>query len=114
MKKIILKVELHDDKIQRKAMKSVSGLSGVESLLVDRKDQKITVIGDMDPVKVVNKLKKFCYVEIDSVGPAKEKKKGEKNHLTGLVNQSGTPCLCPYPCYYYKIIEDHPNGCVIC
>ncbi|KAE9617395.1 putative heavy metal-associated domain, HMA [Lupinus albus] len=105
-------------------MKSVSGLSGVKSLLVDRKYQKITVTGDMDPVKVVNKLKKFCYVELDFVGPAKEENKGEKEQLSGLVNQSGTSCPCscscpcpcpyPYPCYYYKIIEDHPSGCVIC
>lgn len=42
------------------------------------KDQKLTVIGQMDPVAVVKKLKKVGKVDIISVGPAKEEKKEEK------------------------------------
>lgn len=42
------------------------------------KEQKLTVIGQMDPVAVVKKLKKVGKVDIISVGPAKEQKKEEK------------------------------------
>lgn len=40
-------------------------------------EQKLTVIGEMDTVAVVKKLKKVGKVDIISVGPAKEEKKEE-------------------------------------
>lgn len=42
------------------------------------KEQKLTVIGLMDAVAVVKKLKKVGKVDLLSVGPAKEEKKEEK------------------------------------
>ncbi|KAK8576578.1 hypothetical protein V6N13_032498 [Hibiscus sabdariffa] len=60
-------------------MKTICGLSGVESISFDAKDQTLTVVGDIDPVKAVGKLMKLCRTEIISVGPAKgpEPKKEE-------------------------------------
>lgn len=45
------------------------------------KDKKMTVIGDIDPINVVNKLRKYWTTEISFVGPAKEpeKKKDDPN-----------------------------------
>ena len=51
--------------------------AGVESVSVDTEDKKLTFTGDIDPVRVVSKLRKLCDTEIVSVGPAKEKKKEE-------------------------------------
>lgn len=46
---------------------------------MDMKDKKLTVVGDIDPVHVVSKLRKAWHTEILTVGPAKEpeKKKDE-------------------------------------
>lgn len=52
--------------------------TGVDSIATDVNEQKLTVIGEMDTVAVVKKLKKVGKVDIISVGPAKEEKKEEK------------------------------------
>jgi hypothetical protein len=54
------------------------------------KDQKMIVIGNVDPVDVVKKLKKFWHTEILTVGPAKV-----------------TYYYTPHP-------EEYQNNCVIC
>ncbi|KAF7826097.1 heavy metal-associated isoprenylated plant protein 39-like [Senna tora] len=45
---------------------------------MDMKEKKLTVIGTVDPVNVVSKLRKNWHTDIISVGPAKEPEKKEE------------------------------------
>ncbi|MED6188275.1 hypothetical protein PIB30_084405 [Stylosanthes scabra] len=66
-----------DDKTKKKAIEAAADIFGIDSIAADINEQKITVIGEMDAVAVVKKLKKIGKVDILSVGPAKEEKKEE-------------------------------------
>ncbi|XP_058754405.1 heavy metal-associated isoprenylated plant protein 39-like isoform X1 [Vicia villosa] len=128
--KIVLQVEIHDDKTKKKSMKAISNISGVESVSLDMKDQKLTLTGDMDPVQVVTKLRKLCLPKILSVGPAKEPKKEEKKKATEEKKDQSKkseapgvakiceayhyPIMMAQPQYYYTSVEENPNACVIC
>lgn len=51
---------------------------GIDSLAMDMKDKKLTVIGTVDLVNVVSKLRKYWQTDIILVGPAKEPEKKEE------------------------------------
>ncbi|CAA2980807.1 heavy metal-associated isoprenylated plant protein 39-like isoform X1 [Olea europaea var. sylvestris] len=129
--KLVIKVDVHDEKEKRKAMKAVSRLGGIESLAIDMKEKKLTVVGGVDPVHVVCKLRKSWYAEILTVGPAKEpekkkeegkkddakkgddKKKDEEKQIAELLKLYKN--YNPYCTQYYHVYsaEEDPNSCVI-
>ncbi|KNA17795.1 hypothetical protein SOVF_076920 [Spinacia oleracea] len=134
MQKLIVKLEIHDDlSCKQKAIKLVSSISGIDSISMDGKEKKLTVIGDMDPVAVVKKLRRYYHTEIVSVGPAKEPEKPNEKpkdepkpvvpvmdfiHAMQAHNSSNATYIVDpfYSRYngYYRSVEEDPNGCVIC
>ncbi|KAK8941236.1 hypothetical protein KSP39_PZI009833 [Platanthera zijinensis] len=77
--KVVLKLlAMNDEKTKQKAIEAVADIYGIDSIAADLKDQKMTVIGEMDTVAIAKKLKKIGKIDIISVGPAKEEKKVEK------------------------------------
>ncbi|KAF9664214.1 hypothetical protein SADUNF_Sadunf17G0132800 [Salix dunnii] len=125
MMKAVLKLDLHDDKDKKRAMQKVTGLPGVDSISMDMKDKKLTVVGDIDAADIVAKLRKLCHTDIISVGPAKEpeKKKEEPKKPEGdnkdkdpvaewvKAYQTYNPYLTTH--YHVRSVEEDPNACVI-
>ena len=50
---------------------------GIDAIAMDMKEKKLTVIGTVDPVTVVSKLRKNWKADIVAVGPVKEPEKKE-------------------------------------
>ncbi|CAN1237411.1 Heavy metal-associated isoprenylated plant protein 39 [Linum grandiflorum] len=100
---------------------------------MDMKEKKMTVIGTVDPVNVVSKLRKhWPTTDIISVGPAKEpEKKEEPKKEEAPKKEEGGPNKEEHPVlelvkayraynpqmtsyYYVQSMEENPNACVIC
>ncbi|BFG32052.1 hypothetical protein CerSpe_183260 [Prunus speciosa] len=76
--KLELKVSA-GDKTMKKVMKAVCAIKGVSSTSWDAKNQKLTVVGQLDPALIATKLRKIVSkTEVISVGPAKEEIKDYK------------------------------------
>jgi hypothetical protein len=46
--------------------------------------KKLTLLGDIDPVKAVSKLRKFCHTEIVSIGPPNYQKRRKSQRINPL------------------------------
>lgn len=96
-------------------MQVVSSFGGIGSLSMDLKENKLTVSGEFDPVKVVSKLRKSWRTEILSVGTGKEDE-GKKDD-EGKKNEDLAKALQTYystPITYYYVPHEEPPSCVIC
>ncbi|KAK4855287.1 hypothetical protein QYF36_005722 [Acer negundo] len=87
--KVVMKVDLHDDRDQNRAMKTVCVMSGVESIQLDMKDSKMTIVGDIDPTEIVLKLRKRFHAEMLSVEPAKKPEDKKKNKINNVSDGGG-------------------------
>ncbi|XP_042439889.1 heavy metal-associated isoprenylated plant protein 39-like isoform X2 [Zingiber officinale] len=142
MKKIVLNLDINDAKEKQKAMKVVSSLPGIDSIGIDVNEKKMTVVGSVDPVSLVMKLRKSRHTDILSVGPAKdEEEKEEEEAIEVEVKEekqeeeakkevpdddqqmAAVELVNPYKIYYnpydaaqfyyVQSAQDNPNFCTI-
>ncbi|KAH1211779.1 hypothetical protein AAZX31_14G049700 [Glycine max] len=80
MKRIVIKVQLETDKCRSKALKIAAKSQGVQSLSLEEEsnnDQVVVIGNDVDPVCLVNQLrKKFRYATLLSVEDLEEGDEG--------------------------------------
>eukprot|EP00253_Pinus_taeda_P024816 PITA_24816 len=123
MKKTVVSVDIFCAKCKRNVMKKVATLNGVTSIEVDASKNTATVIGVVDPVEIVNKLRKLKKnAEILSVGPVeqtqkKKETKGEevkKKENKEEDTKDNLPRSCP-KCDVWYMIDDqiYYNPCSI-
>ncbi|KAL2235168.1 UNVERIFIED_CONTAM: Heavy metal-associated isoprenylated plant protein 39 [Sesamum indicum] len=95
------------------------------------KEKKLTVVGDVDPVQIVGKLRKYWQPEIVTVGPAKEPEKKppeppkkDDTNKTKEDDKKQSEQIAellelykkynPYYTHCYHVsAEENPNSCVI-
>ncbi|XP_059662838.1 uncharacterized protein LOC132308684 [Cornus florida] len=113
--KMVIKLQINDQKGRSKALKIVVGISGVESAALQGADKnEIVVTGDgVDAVVLTTALRKsksIGYAELVSVGENKkeEEKKQTKNEAVVHPPLIWTS-YAPYPPNYQMVYEQDPN-----
>ncbi|XP_047340430.1 heavy metal-associated isoprenylated plant protein 16-like [Impatiens glandulifera] len=119
--KVLIKVNMNTDKSRSKALKTVVGLSGVESAALQGKEKdQLEVVGEgVDCVVLTRLLRKYVgYADLISVGPMPApEKKADPPKAAAVESTPQMPIWgYQYPVisqpYFYEVRETDP-GCSI-
>ncbi|WVZ86298.1 hypothetical protein U9M48_033103 [Paspalum notatum var. saurae] len=90
---IELKIYMHCDACERRVRRAISKVEGVETIEVDREENKVTVTGGFEPEKVVKKIKKKTGKKAEILTPEEdEEETGEEPYVAFPYND---PVLYP-------------------
>ncbi|GLT41089.1 hypothetical protein SLA2020_151790 [Shorea laevis] len=83
-------------KCRQKVMKLISTIEGITSIVLDPSKNTVTVVGEADPLRIINKVRTFRKsASIVSVGPPKVEKKDEKDERKDVMLYTyPAPKLC--------------------
>ncbi|XP_066347416.1 copper transport protein ATX1-like isoform X2 [Miscanthus floridulus] len=88
-----MKVYMHCDACEKKVRRTISKVKGVETIEVDREENKVTVTGDFEPEKVVKKIKKKTGKKAEIMAP--EENEDEEGNGEETYVPYGDPLLYP-------------------
>ncbi|XP_009613481.1 heavy metal-associated isoprenylated plant protein 23 [Nicotiana tabacum] len=122
-----LKVRMDCDGCELKVKKALSSLSGVKSVEINRKQQKVTVTGYVEANKVLKKAKStgkkaeiWPYVPYNLVSQPYAAAAYDKKAPPGYVRRvdhnnptTGTVARYEDPAYINMFSDDNPNACSI-
>lgn len=120
-----LKVRMDCDGCELKVKKTLSSLSGVKSVEINRKQQKVTVTGYVEPNKVLKKAKStgkkaeiWPYVPYNLVAQPYAASAYDKRAPPGYVrrveNTAATATMTKYEDPYITMFsDDNPNACSV-
>ncbi|KAL1326948.1 heavy metal-associated isoprenylated plant protein 23 isoform X2 [Arachis ipaensis] len=120
-----LKVRMDCDGCELKVKKALSSMSGVKSVEINRKQQKVTVTGYVESSKVLKKAKStgkraeiWPYVPYNLVAQPYAAhaydKKAPPGHVRRLETTAATATVATYEDPYINIFsDDNPNACSI-
>ncbi|KAF8769198.1 hypothetical protein HU200_006701 [Digitaria exilis] len=112
--KVVLLLDLqgNDVKEKRKVLKAVSTYPGLDLIAVDMKQRKLTVVGLVDPIELVTKLRKHWRAYIFYVGPATAATGAEATaNQVDVPHAVVVPATYPYQPHqeYRAARENHDN-----
>uniref|UniRef100_A0ACD5VZC6 Uncharacterized protein n=1 Tax=Avena sativa TaxID=4498 RepID=A0ACD5VZC6_AVESA len=112
--KMVLKVPMICKKCKSCTLQIVSKIKGIKSLTYDEEKNTLTVVGDVDVVKVVEKLRKAKHpATVVTVGDEKkEAEEKKKKECAAMMMQHCPIKAYPQPAYCYTV-DDHPGPCTI-
>ncbi|GMH09832.1 hypothetical protein Nepgr_011673 [Nepenthes gracilis] len=74
---VVLKLDLHCEGCAKKVRRSVKNFDGVESVKADRGNNTLTVIGNVDPVKIKERVEEKTKKKVELISP--QPKKGKED-----------------------------------
>ncbi|GMH28758.1 hypothetical protein Nepgr_030601 [Nepenthes gracilis] len=86
---VVLKLDMHCEGCVRKIRESVKNFDGVESVKADMGDNKLTVIGKVDPIKIKERVEKKTNKTVELVSPQPMK---ERPQVSAVVLKTGLYC----------------------
>ncbi|CDP00747.1 unnamed protein product [Coffea canephora] len=118
-----IKVKMDCDGCERRVKNAVSHMKGVKSVDVSRKDSRVTVTGNVEPSKVLSKVKGtgkkaefWPYVRYNLVSypyvPQAYDKKAPTGYVRNAVQAMPSPNT-PTERYASLFSDDNPNACSI-
>ncbi|XP_049390911.1 heavy metal-associated isoprenylated plant protein 23 [Solanum stenotomum] len=121
-----LKVRMDCEGCEMKVKNTLSSMSGVKSVEINRKQQKVTVTGYVEPNKVLKKAKStgkkaeiWPYVPYNLVSQPYAAQAYDKKAPPGFVRRvdqyptTGTVARYDDPSYVNMFSDDNPNACSI-
>ncbi|XP_010276938.1 PREDICTED: heavy metal-associated isoprenylated plant protein 26-like [Nelumbo nucifera] len=116
-KKIDLKVNMNCLKCKKQVLQSITKLQGIDSITVDMEKGIVSVIGDVDPIQIVCRVRKTGRIaELTNVGPPKKPEDPKKPDDKPKPNPDPIPhCCkdCQHSGFSLLVIDDGRPSCSI-